>query len=257
MTDQKKISTNINMFKFKDYKGQKDFNAKIEPIVVKKEKILKAILQKSSRTKYFCEWIEGDAKIKPFYDIDIWCPKCMDDWGELAKGVQQQYISKFQELYPKGEIAVASSHGFKQKKDPIDGTMKDGNAISFHMVVNNYETTIPELKKFNELHKVYDDAVDKSVYRSKGNIRSLHSNKPDGDRTFIPENYQEDLFKHCIQSSNWTNIETPIQLSSPPVSPLQTDSDEDYVPEKELAEDDTEEADNDMLPPSVRMMNAS
>jgi len=26
---------------------------------------------------------------------------------------------------------------------------------------------------------------------------------------------------------------------------------------KELAEDDTEEADNDMLPPSVRMMNAS
>jgi hypothetical protein len=176
------------------------------------------------------------SKIKPFYDIDIFFNEG-ESWEKHVDGFKNRYIKLFEKYFPDGEIAIASSHGEKIKVETEKGVKKEkkGNAISFHFIINGYETTIPQLKKFNEMIKIYDQDpnIDKAVYRNGGNMRCLYSNKPNDNRTFVPDNFKDEPFKHLIQSCEWTNSDfKPIPAkASPPVSPISSDNEEEVVEE--------------------------
>jgi hypothetical protein len=189
-------------------------------------------------TKYYFEWTDYQSKVKPYYDIDIFFNEG-ESWKNHVEGFKNRYIKLFEKYFPDGEIAIASSHGEKIKVETEKGVKKEkkGNAISFHFIINGYETTIPELKKFNEMIKIYDQDIniDKGVYRNGGNMRCLYSNKPNDNRTFVPDNFKKEPFKHLIQSCEWSNSDfkaIPNKIS-PPVSPISSDNEEEVVEVKE------------------------
>lgn len=247
MNSENKITNKDIMLQFKDFKGQKDFNCKVDPINVEDKEILELILLPNTMCdKYYFEWTDYKTKVKPFYDIDIWFPES-EKWENHIEPFKNKYIKLFSQIYPNGEIAIASSHGMKIKtktKNKVKSNHK-GNSISFHFIINGYETTIPELKKLNEKLNLYesDPNIDKGVYRNGGNMRCLYSNKPNDERTFIPDNFESEPFKHIIQSCHLTNNDfkaIPTKIS-PPVSPISSDNEEEVIEEVEVVEEVVEE----------------
>lgn len=243
MNSENKINNKDIMLTFKDFEGKRDFNCKVQEFCSNKEQVENIILSKENK-KYYFEWTDYKSKIKPFYDIDIFFNEGQD-WKKYVDGFKNRYINLFENYFPDGEIAIASSHGEKIKVETQNGVKKEkkGNAISFHFIINGYETTIPQLKKFNEMIKIYDQDpnIDKGVYRNGGNMRCLYSNKPKDNRTFVPDNFEKEPFKHLIQSCEWTNSDfKPIPAkASPPVSPISSDNEESVVEEvvEEVVED--------------------
>ena len=215
MINNKMIDTNIMGVRFKDFTNCQSFAANLSPKEYIYEEDIRKIVGPSEKTKCFCEWTDFQSKIKPYYDIDYWTED--HAWREQVDPIKDKYIKLFTELYPDGEIAVASSHGPKQKKNT------KGFAISYHFIINGYETTHEELIKFNKDCDIYvDKNIDKGVYRNGGNMRSLYSNKPRSDRTFIPVTMKDEVLKHLITSVSFTNSGTrPVisPCSSPPDSP--------------------------------------
>ena len=235
MTAENKINSNIknNKMNFKDYTGQSDFNRKVNPIQIESKNELYDLLAKTKETKSFFEWTNHKDKVKPFYDIDMFIEGEGDEWKNRIEEVKQKYIDLLSRLYPKGEIALSSSHGYKFKK-------VDGHAISFHLIVNNYECLMPELIKFNENNNLYDKVIDRGVYRNNGMMRCLESNKPKDSRTKIAENFIDTPEKHIIQSNEITNQEffsLPLQ-PSPPVSPPASNEDEDEIKDDIVEEEE-------------------
>jgi hypothetical protein len=235
MNSGNKINNKDIMLQFKDFKGKSNFNCKVDPMNVEDKDILELILLPNTLCdKYYFEWTDYQSKVKPYYDIDIFFNEG-ESWENHIEGFKNRYIKLFEKYFPDGEIAIASSHGEKIKVETVKGVKKEkkGNAISFHFIINGYETTIPQLKKFNEMIKIYeqDPNIDKGVYRNGGNMRCLYSNKPNDNRTFVPDNFEKEPFKHLIQSCEWSNSDfKPIPAkASPPVSPISSDNEEEVV----------------------------
>ena len=231
MNSENKINNKDIMLQFKDFEGKSNFNCKVQEFCSNKEQVEKIILSKENK-KYYFEWTDYQSKVKPYYDIDIFFNEGQS-WEKHVDGFKNRYIKLFEKYFPDGEIAIASSHGEKIKVETEKGVKKEkkGNAISFHFIINGYETTIPQLKKFNEMIKIYDQDpnIDKGVYRNGGNMRCLYSNKPNDKRTFVPDNFKDEPFKHLIQSCEWSNSDfKPIpEKASPPVSPISSDNEEE------------------------------
>ena len=247
---------NKDIMQFKDFKGQSNFAAFVDPFKkTTKTEIENMIKDCKYNKKYIFEWTNHKCFVKPFYDVDFFYTN-----EELFKTniepVKNKVRDILKKLYPETDIAISSSHGEKIKiktKNKVKTEIK-GFAISYHFVCCDYQTTIPELKEFNEKNKLYDmewkgkKIFDKSVYRDNGNMRFLYCYKPNDDRQKIPVSYKDDymLTKHVIQSTDATNHwKRPLPKSSPPVSP--TTSDEETVQE-EKKEEKEEEEDNDMMP---------
>ena len=198
--------------RFKDFTNFDSFAANVTAKEYTVPEDIKKIIEPSCKVKCFCEWTDFTDTIKPYYDIDYWTES--EDYLEQSKPMMLKYLQLFTELYPDSEIAVASSHGLKMKKGV------KGYAISFHFVINGYETTHKDLKAFNVQNKLYDDKnIDKGVYRDGGNMRALYSNKPGEKRTFIPVTMKnDDGFAHLITSTQLTSSGSR-ELISPCVSP--------------------------------------
>ena len=197
--------------RFKDFTNFDSFAANVDAKEYTHPEDIKKIIEPSCKVKCFCEWTDFTDKIKPYYDIDCWTDKA--NWRELIEPTKNKYLELFTELYPESQIAVASSHGAKIKKGVA------GYAISFHYIINGYETTHTDLKIFNVSSKLYDDKnIDKGVYRDGGNMRTLYSNKPGEKRTFIPITMKDDGFAHLITSTHFTSSGSR-ELISPCVSP--------------------------------------
>jgi len=250
MNSEKKMINKDIMLTFKDFQGKSNFNCKVQEFCSNKEQV-ELILMSTELTgakKYYFEWTDYQSKVKPYYDIDIFFNEG-EDWERHVEGFRNRYIKLFEKYFPDGEIAIASSHGEKIKVETENGVKKEkkGNAISFHFIINGYETTIPQLKKFNEMIKIYDQDpnIDKGVYRNGGNMRCLYSNKPAQNRPFVPDNFKDEIFKHLIQSCEWSNSDfKPIpSKASPPVSPISSDNEE--VVEEEV-QVQIEDEDDDM-----------
>ena len=232
--NQNKMSKKHIMLQFKNYEGMKSYAGIIQPINIKNKESLLSLYDKNNEN-YFHEWTNDKSKIKPYYDIDIFFGEGQE-WERHVEGYKNCFLNMLQKFYPDGEIAIQSAHGAKEKK--IDGINTKGNTISFHMIVNGYETNIKELMEFNEFINIYDNPnIDRNVYRGGkgGNMRCLFSKKP-GDtynRVFIPDNFEDDLMKHVIQSCEFTNTDfkkipsniKPL-ISSEPVSPVSSECDE-------------------------------
>jgi len=211
---------NLDLIRFKNLKGKNSFQANVDIIEYSKDDIQKNIFNKNMLNNYF-EWTDYNDKIKPFYDIDI------KYYNEITYQTDQDRIKNdfydyCLKLFPDCDIAVSSSHGEKLDKKGVKCW-----AISYHFVINNYETTIEELKQFNKWNNIYnkfsDYGIDKSVYR-RGMMRALYSNKPNDNRTKIPETHKRNLFKHLITSNIFTNkefkkIKIMDMSTSPAVSP--------------------------------------
>ncbi len=223
------------LISLKSFKGQTSFNAKVSALQGSKSKILKVMTP--GKKRWLFEWTDYQSKIKPFYDIDIFT----EDEAEHQKlqvSLLEEWTQRLTQLYPDGNISVATSHGPKVKtgtKKKVKYTI-NGFAISFHFIVNGYETTIPQLREFNETNNLYDfTGCDKSVYRDGGNMRLLYSYKfhPD-NRQKVPYNNADKPESHLIQSNSWSNTDfKPINLS-PPVSPVPK-------PAEEVVEDDDDD----------------
>ena len=222
------ISSNMRI-RFKDFRNQNSFEANVTATeYVHKEDILK-IIEPSGSLKYFFEWTDFTDKIKPYYDIDMWTTE--PNWRELIDPSKEKYLNLFTELYPESEIAISQSHGAKVKKGV------KGYAISFHFVINGYETTHQDLKAFNISHDIYSDKnIDKGVYRNGGNMRALYSNKPGDKRSKIPTTMKNDSFAHLITSTHLTSSGSRELISpcvSPPDSPKSVKEEETAAPDEE------------------------
>ena len=240
MNSKNNLINNINM-NFKDFKGAQSFNVKIKEMKINEKEQLENLIIKSKDNKnYFFEWTDYNSSVKPFYDVDVWVDNKKDYEANESK-IRWEVCEILEKLYPEGNLIVSSSNGTKNKKGV------DGFAISYHILVNNYECSVEQLRKFNEDNKLYDirfknfpemKMFDKSVYRNGGNMRAIFSYKPIGldpsQRQKIPVNNKDDyqLINHIIQSSPFTNkefLQLPSPASSPPASPNGTDEEEEQI----------------------------
>jgi len=259
-----------NIMQFKDFKGQSNFAAFVDPFVKSTKKEIEYMIGNSQCNKnYYFEWTNHKCNVKPFYDVDMF----YTDEEEYKKNIDiihDEVKEVLKKIYPETDIAISSSHGKKIKiktKNKVK-TKIEGYAISYHFVMCDYHTTIPELKEFNEKNKLYDikfkntdeKMFDKAVYRDNGNMRFIYCYKPNDDRQKIPVNYKDNfnITKHVIQSTDATNYwKRPLPNVSPPVSPTTSDE-ETKDEEKEEVKEEVEE-DNDMMEfvPQKNPYNAS
>ena len=242
MTDIK-YNQMIKLVQF-DYKAIGDpFKEKWKPIDYKQEEIETILNESKNKSKCYFENLITDGKIKPFYDVDVFLPKLDDvidgdDIDKYITSVHSQAVDLLNKYYPEGDIAISKSHGQKRKEwqENKKNKMVGGYAISFHMVVNGYETTIKDLQSFNKKNKLYDFSfdgipvdhkgkipmiVDKNVYRTNGCMRLLYSNKPNDPRKKKPVTHQDDILKHLFQSTDYSSSGKK-NLPSPPCSPPQS-----------------------------------
>ncbi len=247
-TDEEEEIVEDQLISLKNFKGQSSFNAKLNPQQAQQHDILKVMTPGKKRWLY--EWTDYQSKIKPFYDIDIFT----EDEAEHEKlkvSLLEEWTQRLTQLYPDGNISVATSHGPKVKT----GTKKkkkytiNGFAISFHFIVNGYETTMEQLREFNETNKLYDfDGCDKSVYRDGGNMRLLYSYKFDPDnRQKVPYNNVDNPEYHLIQSNSWSNTDFKAINLSPPVSPVPKPVEEVVEEDEEIAEFEDEEIEVEII----------
>ena len=237
-----------NIMQFKDFKNQHDFNCKINPFKVESKEAIEKMIKKgkvSSEKQYIFEWTNHKCFVKPFYDVDMFYTD-KDEYEKNIEVIKNEVREVLKKVYPETDIAVSSSHGEKIKTTTENKIKKKtkGYAISYHFVMCDYHTTIPQLKEFNEKNKLYDlkfkntndKMFDKAVYRDNGNMRFIYSYKPNDNRQKIPVSYVDDymLTKHVIQSTDATNYwKRPLPNISPPVSPTTSD---DEVKEEEVIE---------------------
>jgi hypothetical protein len=242
-----------NIMQFKDFKGQTGFDAFIEPINKNKKDEIEYMINNSKCNKnYYFEWTTYKSKVKPFYDVDMFYTD-KDEYEKNIPIIQNEVTQILKKLYPETDIAISSSHGVKTKiknktfykdvngkkvKDCVKKIKIDGFAISYHFVCADYETTVEDLRTFNEKNKLYDikfkntneKMFDNGVYRDGGNMRMIYSYKPNEERQKIPINYEDsfNITKHIIQSTDATNYwKRPLPIASPPVSPTTSDDDID------------------------------
>tara|TARA_R110000787_G_scaffold116663_1_gene226965 strand:- start:8224 stop:10995 length:2772 start_codon:yes stop_codon:yes gene_type:complete len=227
-----------------------------KPQEVSKVKLAKVFTESKKTPMCFFENLITDGKIKPFYDVDVFLPD-LDETSDKAhielyiESVRSQAGDFLKKYYPDGDIAISSSHGNKKKEYQEKGEKKSssGYAVSFHMVVNEYETTVQDLKKFNKDNKMYDFSfeniptdhkeqvqkiIDVNVYRKNGCMRLLYSHKPNDSRKKIPETHKEEIMKHLFQSTAFSNSDTKKLPDSPPASPPQSPKKKAKKEEKEL-----------------------
>tara|TARA_R100000951_G_scaffold97173_1_gene86763 strand:- start:53 stop:2692 length:2640 start_codon:yes stop_codon:yes gene_type:complete len=231
-----KMSDINNIMNFKDFKGHSNFQVQLNPFTKSTKNEIEQMIQSSkSENKYYFEWTTYQSKVKPFYDIDMY----YDNKEEQEKNIdiiKNETLELLKGLYPESDIAISSSHGAKTKIKTIQKVKQEikGFAISFHFIVCDYETTVKELKEFNNKNNLYDikfkntneKMFDNSVYRDGGNMRFIYSYKPNDVRQKIPVNYKDDdtITKHIIQSTDDTNsFKYPLPtIISPPTSPPQS-----------------------------------
>ena len=147
MNSKNNLINNINM-NFKDFKGAQSFNVKIKEMKINEKEQLENLIIKSKDNKnYFFEWTDYNSSVKPFYDVDVWVDNKKDYEANESK-IRWEVCEILEKLYPEGNLIVSSSNGTKNKKGV------DGFAISYHILVNNYECSVEQLRKFNEDNKL-------------------------------------------------------------------------------------------------------
>ena len=244
-----KYNQMIKLVQFKFNNIGDPFKESWKPIEYQQEDIESILSDCKINRKCYFENLITDGKIKPFYDIDVFIPDGDFQSEIYIETVQSQAIDFLKKYYPDGDIAISSSHGLKTKEFVSGGVSlkRNGFAISFHMVVNDYETTIQDLKQFNKKQKMYDfdfeniptdhkgkiqKIIDINVYRKNGCMRMIYSHKPNDSRKKQPVTHKEDILKHLIQSTEYSSSgqkELPSPPSSPPQSPKkEIDDDNDF-----------------------------
>ena len=251
-----------------DFKALGDpFKSKWKPIDYEQDEIENILNDSMDKPLCYFENLITDGKIKPFYDVDVFIPDGDDknilENGKMAKLVKTQAADLLNKYYPEGDIAISKSHGNKSKEYQVGGKkMKSkGYAISFHMVVNGYETTVQDLKSFNKENKLYDlsfdgipvdhkgkiqKIVDVNVYRKNGCMRLLYSNKPNDPRKKKPVTHKDDILKHLFQSTEYSSSGKK-NLPSPPCSPPQSPKKVVEDPDPILIIDEMINSDEEMM----------
>ena len=156
------------------------------------------------------EILESNTKIKPFYDLDKGF-KSKEEFDNTHEDLLKKFQTFLYSMYPSCNLAIAHCHGWKGENN---------FAMSFHIVINNYETTINELREYNERFNIYNkfDFVDKAVYRTYGLMKCLNGTKP-WEKRYKKIFVNNDPLKHLITSNKETNTGFE-PLPSPPVSPV-------------------------------------
>ena len=245
--ENKMNNNNNNMIKLVAFNYDTDANwNKWNPIDYTKEQVDEIIKKCKDTPTCLFENLLGDTKIKPFYDIDIMIkeenvPK-MTKKVKFIQSIKEQTLEVLKPLYPDSDIAVACSHGDKIKQYQEGGVKKTktGFSISFHFVMNGYETTIDDLRKFNAKHKLYDIKFkdennylendlkeimmfDKGIYRKNGLMRMILCHKPKDERKKVASSHRNEPFKHFFHSNDFTNPNAKdLPDMSPPSSPPQS-----------------------------------
>ena len=243
-----KMNNNNNMIKLVPFNYNTDANWNTwKPKDYNKDQLDEIIKKCEETPTSLFENLLADTKIKPFYDIDILIeeknvPESIGPKAKFIKSIKEQTLEVLKPLYPDSDIAIACSHGDKTKQYQEGGVKKTktGFALSFHFVMNGYETTIDEIRKFNKKHKLYDikfvdennyldndekqlKMFDNGIYRKNGLMRMIYSHKPKDERKKIASSHRNEPFKHFFHSNDFTNP-NPKDLPdmSPPSSPPQS-----------------------------------
>jgi len=241
-------NNNMKTIKYKDFTNAHSYAANIDISEWPTKNAVEVVLKcAKNNNKGYHEWLDYSMRVKPYYDIDIFIPakKLVGTdslLGETINMVRFEVLEVLNKLYPDGDIAIASSHGEKEKVKTVNKIKEKeiGVAISFHFVVNNYDCSIEELKDFNEKNNLYNinfqnknniiskkeiKMFDNAVYTDGRNMRMLFSYKPGDKRQKIPDTYTDKLYwsKHIIQSIGDINYhKKPLPKPSPPSTPPQS-----------------------------------
>ena len=238
-----KMNTNNIMMKFKKLPN---FNSTHESFECNEEDFKDLIIKE--KDNFYYEWLNHKTKIKPYYDFDLHFTN-KEEWEKGKITILDEAIKKITELYPNGELAICQAHGRKIKEHMEKGKKikTKGWAVSYHIVINNYETTIKKLKIFNEKNHFKElEGYDKNPYLDGQNFRLIYSYKGGDKRQKIPHNFKTEacIPLHIIQSNKLTqpNYNSVKDLpNSPPVSPPSSDN--------EINNDDDEVI--DFVPPII------
>ena len=232
------ILDNNMAIRVKNFKGKNNFNSVVDFKTIDSKKFVDDLVKDGSQ--YYFEWTDYNSSIKPFYDIDAGY-ETKEEFDAVVNDIYEEVQTKLCVKYPLGNFAITKSHGWKIKYYQEQGVKKEKKiyALSFHFVVNNYECTVLELRKFNDENNIYGwiPHTDKGVYRNGGNMRAIYSCKPNDKRIKVPVNWQANPERHIIQSNSFTNQEfhklefktpiakpsnKPIKIKSPKKSPAVT-----------------------------------
>ncbi len=169
-------------------------------------------LQKNSKHNIF-EVLRETMKIKPFYDLDKGF-ETKEEFDNTHEDLLRKFQTFLYSMYPNCNLAISEANGWKTKKNSKIYFM------SFHVVVNNYETSMSELREYNERFNIYNkfDFVDKAVYRTNGLMKCLYGSKS-GEKRYKKIFVNNDPLKHLITSNKETNTGFE-PLPSPAVSPV-------------------------------------
>jgi hypothetical protein len=233
--NNKMSDTNINM----EFRDLPTFSKSLKSsLFTSEEKHLPNLMRPDIQNTFY-EWITYKSKVKPYYDIDGFY-KTKEEYEKKQIEVINKAKEGLKKLYPKGKISISSSCGKKVniKTKNKNKVLTKGFAISYHFVVNGYETTPNALEEFNEINKVCDfiEGYDKSVYSDGQNFRLLYSYKPNDKRQKVPVTKKKDPYTHIIQSNKLTNFE--INKLPQPVSPTVTPPQSPEVSDNEEIEED-------------------
>ena len=223
-----KMNTNNIIMKFKNLPN---FNSTHESFECNEDGIKDLMIKE--KNNFYYEWLDHKTKIKPYYDFDLFFTN-KEEWEKSKIPILDGALKKIKQLYPQGEVAICQAHGNKIKEHTKNKKKikTEGWAVSYHIVINNYETTIKKLKEFNLKHNFKElDGYDKKPYLDGQNFRLIHSYKGGDKRQKIPHNFtgEATLPLHIIQSNQFTQplygnlFELP---NSPAVSPPSSDNDD-------------------------------
>jgi len=139
--------TTNNIMNFKDFKGQSNFNAVIDPINKSTRTELENMISSSKYNKNFLfEWTTYKSKVKPFYDVDMFYTD-KDEYEKNIEIIKDEVLEVLRKIYTETDIAICSSNGEKTKiknktfyKDVNGKKVKDCVKkifIFFNFVINN------------------------------------------------------------------------------------------------------------------------
>ena len=235
-----KMEANNIIMKFKKLPNFKSIHETFEC----NEKDVNDLMIKEKENFYY-EWLDHKTKVKPYYDLDLHFTN-KEEWEKAKISILDEALKKINQLYPDGELAICQAHGKKIKEQSKKGKKikTKGWAVSYHIVINNYETTIKKLKSFNLKHNFKElEGYDKNPYLDGQNFRLIHSYKGGDKRQKIAHNFtgEATLPLHIIQSNNFTqpNYDNLLELpDSPAVSPPSSDNDDNEIIEEVKNDDD-------------------
>jgi hypothetical protein len=154
----------------------------------------KAYEDEPIKDRHLFELIRSDQSCKPYLDIEWYIEEKEIDQQKFVKTLITDLITIFKERYnitiTKNNIMIATSHSAtKTSFHVVIDKLIDGNIVGYKTNCRGFADSAWDLWiALIEHNTIYKDVIDKSVYSTDREFRTIFSNKGVDFRPFIPYN---------------------------------------------------------------------